>query len=64
MKCLCGYEYKDNCIDPVIGDEPFIKLSPHDLFKVEPPLGSFEYSYSVNLFVCPKCQTVRMDKWS
>lgn len=62
MKCICGYvhesgindngEWKDN----LVGDEKFYLILGH--FRRD---SSYRYedSVKVNLYICPKCCTVR-----
>lgn len=61
MKCsACNYSYhelKDNNAEGV-EDLKFIKLINNFHFKDAD--GTLEEAY---LFVCPKCGTVRMERW-
>ena len=60
MKCICGYEYDKDYIDPskTIGDKEFklITLSGHK-FTIASD-NSWD-DVDLGLYMCPKCQTIR-----
>jgi rubredoxin len=61
MKCsACNYSYSDMKDDKQKndGDLKFIKLINNFHFKDQD--GTLEEAY---LFVCPKCGTVKMERW-
>lgn len=65
MKCICGYERREDYVDP----EESINLDGEKFISIN---GSFhtteEYGYGgehevrCNLYACPKCSTVQMEK--
>lgn len=65
MKCVCGYEHesgiddKGKYQDDLIGDEEFTKITGV-VFKDE---TDFFNERKVYLFACPKCGTVRMERY-
>jgi hypothetical protein len=61
MKCACGYAFeKDEKYNEVVvkGDEPFYRLYTNGAFWIDTYalLGK-----DVDLFICPKCGTVRAE---
>lgn len=68
MKCaVCNYEYEEEYVNengrkfykPTIGDDEFIKINGS--FTIEGDwYGTIQ---EVNMYACPKCGTVRMEKW-
>lgn len=58
MKCVCGYErawqVNSSWNTVFIGDEDFIRITPK--------FWNYEETYLFNLYVCPKCGTVRAEK--
>ena len=61
MKCVCGYEYKSDesrgFTNVIIGDDPFKEYEVHVLHRYW--LSDGLTSTDIDLFVCPKCKTVR-----
>lgn len=58
MKCLCGYEF-DQSKEHTNENEPFIRVTG-STFKRRFSYGMEE---EIFLYVCPKCSTVKMDRW-
>jgi hypothetical protein len=61
MKCAaCSYSFNDSQQEKAndSGDEKFLKLINNFHFKDRE--GNLEEAY---IFVCPKCGTLRMEKW-
>lgn len=63
MKCLCGYEHKSGYTEDMkewkehlIGDEDFKQISG-STFKIR--RDGFWNEKEVELYICPKCGTVR-----
>ena len=57
MKCVCGYEYRvGKHAAVVIGDKPFNKCQ---VCASEHWLDRGFIQTGINLFVCPKCKTMR-----
>ncbi len=65
MKCVCGYEHESGLDENskwngfLKGDEKFIPLTGSTFMECE---GHGQYR-EVHLYACPKCNTVRMDRW-
>ena len=58
MKCLCGYEYKEN-------KRKTKHNKPFDLLMVDavPQVSGIEWrGFCKILYVCPECGTVKEDK--
>jgi hypothetical protein len=62
VECVCGYERLEDYESEsgvAVGDEKFINVKGN--FTIED-----EYTYNireVNLYSCPKCGTIQMNKW-
>lgn len=70
MKCVCGYEYRkrDDRLESWIareerlaaGDVPFVPITTQILIPVSEMRGSM---IEADLHICPKCGTVRAERW-
>lgn len=65
MKCVCGYEYKEEWDEGAkrvaIGGEEF---TPIDTKATVEDTGSYHRTqYDIHLYICPKCGTVRAERW-
>lgn len=70
MKCAtCNYEYKDEYVNengarfykPIIGDNEFIQINGNFTIKIEGDW--YNAIQEIDLYACPKCGTVRIEKW-
>ena len=68
MKCVCGYE-RESGIGPdgkwndnLKGNEDFITIRG-STFKIWDRSRGYCNEVEVYLYACPKCGTVRMDRW-
>ncbi len=65
MKCICGYEHKEEWDSETrkfvrtIGDDEFIEIIGEFNKEVDSNYGG-THKISVSLYACPKCFTVRI----
>ena len=64
MKCVCGYEHKEEYNNgitvAVVGDEEFIYI---DVKATRTSSGYYSDLIDVDFYACPKCGTLRCDRW-
>lgn len=76
MKCVCGYEYKRGERSTgdwasqeeklIAGDVPFVPVETEIMVPAkQEPYSSHEWSHHFDayLYICPKCGTVRAERW-
>lgn len=67
MKCVCGYKYEYEYIknkkNTIVGDEEFIQITTVKNIETDKNISDY---YKVflrgNLYICPKCRTVRFEE--
>ena len=65
LQCVCGYKYKkdDSDLEPLEGDEEFIKLNLSNhikMHKVNTITNYYGLCKEITLYACPKCHTIKI----
>jgi rubredoxin len=64
MKCLCGYEYKEefdgNETVAIKGDAAFVEIDGHFTTRIEYDYNPSEI-VTVSIYACPRCKTLKTD---